>query len=127
MRLAYSIGQRKRPFSMSLLAGTTVVVFGLLLIGLAVAIFVAPAFAKRFLLSFASSARTHYTEQVIRLLVGASLVVFSPAMWQADIFHVIGWAIFISSLVLVLLPWEWHHRFGERVRPMLVRHINYMR
>jgi hypothetical protein len=108
---------------MNLLAGTIVVACGIFLIGLAVIVFAAPAFAKRFLMSFASSARTHYTEQGARLLAGASLVVLSPTMWQADMFQVIGWAIFVSSLVLILIPWQWHHRFGERVLPMLVRHI----
>jgi hypothetical protein len=108
---------------MSLLAGTIVGAFGIFLIGLAVAVFVAPAFAMRFLMSFADSAGTHYTEQGVRLLVGASLVVLSPAMWQAEMFRAIGWAIFVSSLVLILVPWQWHHRFGERMRPMFVRHV----
>ena len=108
---------------MSLLAGTIVVACGIFLIGLAVAVFIAPAFAMRFLISFASSARTHYTEQVLRLLGSASLIVFSSAMWRADMFRVIGWAIFFSSLVLILIPWQWHHRLGERMLPMLLRHV----
>ena len=108
---------------MSLLAGIVVIAFGLFLIGLSGIIFAKPGLAERFFMSFASSARAHYIEQVVRLLIGASLVVLSPAMWQAKIFRVIGWAVVISSAGLILLPWRWHHRFAQRVLPTVVRHM----
>jgi hypothetical protein len=108
---------------MNVLAGIVVVAFGLFLIGLTGVVFTRPALAERFFMSFASSARAHYTEQAVRLLIGASLVVLSPNMWQADVFQLIGWAIVVSSVCLILLPWRWHHRFGERVLPMIVRHM----
>ena len=59
----------------------------------------------------------------MRLVTGASLVVLSPAMWHASMFRVIGWAIVISSTGLMLIPWRWHHRFGQRVLPTLIRHM----
>ena len=108
---------------MSLLAGIIVVACGLFLIGLTGLIFATPTVAERFLMAFASSARTHYVEQFLRLLIGASLVVLSPVMWQANMFRLIGWAISLSSVGLMLIPWRWHQRFGEHVLPMLVRHM----
>ncbi len=111
--------------NMKLLAGIVVVAFGLFLVGIAGPVFTRRAFAERFLMSFASSARAHYVEQAFRLLIGASLVVFSPAMWQPDLFRFIGWAIVISSVGLLLVPWRWHHRFGERIRPMFVRYMRF--
>ena len=108
---------------MTLLAGIVVVACGLCLIGFTCIVFVRPEPAKRFLMSFASSARAHYAEQACRLLFGTSLVVLSAAMWQATMFRVIGWALVISSLALLLMPWQWHHRFGRRVLPSVVRHI----
>jgi hypothetical protein len=107
----------------SLLAAIVVVACGLFLIGLSVVVFANPALAERFFMSFASSARTHYAEQALRLLIGASLVVLSPAMWQTNMFRLIGWAIVVSSAGLILIPWRWHHRFGERVLPLIVRHM----
>jgi hypothetical protein len=74
-------------------------------------------------MSFASSASTHYTEQAFRLLLGASLVVLSPQMWQADLFRIMGWIIVVTSLGLMLMPWRWHHRFGQRVLPLLIRYM----
>jgi len=114
-------------------AGAILVAFGLFLIGLAVVVFAKPAVAERFFTAFASSARAHYTEQVVRLLVGASLVVRSAnvrssiirsaAMWQPKVFWFVGWAIVLSSSVLILTPWQWHHRFGEKVLPIVIHRM----
>ena len=30
---------------------------------------------------------------------------------------------FAPSPLLILMPWQWHHRFGEKVRPMLIRRM----
>lgn len=104
-------------------AGAILVAFGLFLIGGTVVVFARPEVAERFFVLFASSARTHYTEQAVRLLVGASLIIRSAAMWEAKVFWFVGWAIVLSSLALILTPWQWHHRFGERVLPMLIRRM----
>jgi hypothetical protein len=108
---------------MSTVAGATLVAFGLFLVGLPVVVFAKPAVAERFFMAFASSARTHYTEQIVRLMIGASLIIRSGAMWQPKVFWLVGWGIVASSLVLILTPWQWHDRFGEEVRPMLIRHM----
>lgn len=103
--------------------GAILVAFGLFLVGLTIVVFARPAVAERFFLSFASSARAHYTEQVVRLLIGVSLIIRSAAMWQPKVFWFVGWAVVLSSLALILTPWQWHHRFGERVLPIVIRRI----
>jgi len=108
---------------MSVVAAIVVVAFGFVLIAFTGVVFAKPAVAERFLMRFASSARTHYVEQVFRLLVGAALVVRSPVMWQPSIFWLVGWAIVVSSAALMSVPWQWHHRLGERVGPILFRHL----
>jgi hypothetical protein len=108
---------------MSQLAAVVVVAFGLLLVVFTGVAFTKPAIAERFLMRFASSALTHYAEQIFRLLVGAALVVLSPAMWQPTIFWLIGWGIIVSSVALVCVPWQWHHRIGERMLPIVVRNL----
>jgi hypothetical protein len=109
--------------TMSAVAGAILVAFGLFLVGLTVVVFATPAVAERFFMSFASSARTHYAEQIVRLLIGASLIIRSGAMLQPKVFWLVGWGIVLSSLVLILTPWQWHDRFGEEVRPRLIRHM----
>ena len=108
---------------MSVVAAVVVVVFGFSLITFTGVAFAKPAIAERFLMAFASSARAHYVEQVFRLVIGAALVVLSPTMWQSKMFWLVGWAIVVSSTALMCVPWQWHHRLGERVLPMLVRHL----
>ena len=107
----------------SAIAGAILVAFGFFLVGLTVLVFAKPAVAERFFMAFASSARTHYTEQIVRLLIGASLIIRSGAMWQPKVFWFLGWGIVVSSLALILTPWQWHDRFGEEVRPRLIRHM----
>lgn len=107
----------------NVVAGALLVAFGLFLVGLAIVVFARPAVAERFFMSFASSARAHYTEQGVRLLIGASLIVRSAAMWQPKVFWFVGWGIVLSSLVLILTPWQWHHRFGEKVLPIVIRRM----
>ena len=108
---------------MSVVAAVVVVVFGLALITFTGVAFAKPARAERLLMAFATSARTHYVEQAFRILVGAALVVVSSNMWQPTVFWLLGWALVVSSAALICVPWRWHDRLGERVRPMLVRYL----
>src|SRR5262245_53433532 len=108
---------------MSAVAAVVVVVFGLSLITFTGVAFAKPARAERFLMAFAASARTHYVEQALRILVGVALVVVSSTMWQPKVFWLFGWAVIVSSAALICIPWQWHDRLGERVRPMLVRYL----
>ncbi len=108
---------------MKLLSGIVVVAFGLCLIALAAMIVVKPLLAERFLKSFASSARAHYSEQTARLIAGAAIVIFSPWMWYPDLFKSFGWLIIITAVGLFLIPWKWHHRFSEWAIPLAIRHL----
>ena len=108
---------------MNVVAAVVVVACGLFFIALTGVAFTKPTIVERFFSAFASSARTHYLEQVLRLLVGAALVMLSPVMWQPNVFWLLGWAIVVSSAALLCIPWQWHHRFGERVLPILLRHL----
>jgi hypothetical protein len=105
------------------LAGGVVVCFGLFLLGLAAAIVVAPQVAKRFLGAFAGSARAHYTEQALRLLVGGALIARSPMMWQPGLFRIFGWLVVISTIGLLLTPWRRHQQFAQAVMPPLFRRM----
>jgi hypothetical protein len=107
----------------SLLSGIVVVGFCLFLIGLAVVIVTTPSVAERFLRSFASSAPAHYTEQGLRLLVGAAIVNFASSMWYPELFKLFGWLIVVTTVGLLLIPWQWHHKFGAQVMPLVMRQM----
>jgi hypothetical protein len=108
---------------MRILSGILVVAFGMFLIGLAVLIAVTPQLAERFLRSFSSSARTHYAEQSLRLIVGGAMAIFAPSMWYPSLFLLLGWMIGVTAVALLLLPWRWHHEFGKLAIPLVIGHM----
>lgn len=105
------------------LCGAVVVGFGLFLIGLAAVITAAPSRAESFLRGFASSALTHYTEQGVRLVVGVALVNCASTMRYPRLFELFGWLIIASTAALLLIPWQWHHRFAAQVMPPVFRRM----
>jgi len=107
----------------NILSGIVVLAFCLFLFGLAITIVVNPRRAKQFLNSYASSARAHYTEQIIRLIVGTAIVIFAPSMWFSDIFNIFGWIIIITTIGLLIIPWQWHHKFGKWAIPLAIRYL----
>jgi cell division protein FtsW (lipid II flippase) len=108
---------------MRLLSGCVVVAFALFLAGLAMTAYLRPAHAKRFFNAFAASARTHYTEQALRLVVGSALVVFSSAMWQPDLFRLFGWVMVVTTVGLLVIPWRWHQQLARRIVPPVLEHM----
>ncbi len=108
---------------MSWVAGFVVVTSGLWLLGLAVAIWVVPARTKDFLRRFASSPRAHYSEQILRLIAGVAFVVYAAEMRFPMLFSTFGWVLVASAVGLLLMPWQWHRRFGEWAIPLAIRHL----
>ena len=108
---------------MQLIWGSIVVLFGLSLVSLSIIIAVRPARAAGFLTLFASSARAHYTEQIARLIAGTAILMYSPSMRFSRLFEWLGWLIVITAVALMLVPWRWHHRFGQWAIPLAIRHL----
>ena len=105
------------------LALTVVVLTGLYFIALAAVSLFMPAQANRFLLGFAGSALTHYTELFLRFVVGAALVLHAPRMLFTGAFTLFGWVLLVTTAGLFLIPWRWHHRFAQQAVPRAARHI----
>jgi hypothetical protein len=105
----------------NILSGVVILIFCIFLIGLAILIVVKSKSAEQFLSAFASSARTHYTEQIARLIVGVAIVVLAPYMWYSNMFTVFGWILVVTSISLMLIPWQWHHKYGEWAIPLALR------
>lgn len=104
-------------------ASAIVVLAALYFVALAAASFIAPEYATRFLNGFAGSARAHYSEMLVRLIVGCAFVVYAPRMLYPGVFLLFGWVLVITTVVLLLFPWRWHHRFAQKVVPPITRHV----
>lgn len=96
---------------------------GLYLIGLGALALSRPGLAARFLLGFATSARLHYLEMLMRLMIGLALLRRSPAMLWPDLFAGFGWLLIITTIALCAIPWRWHQRFAQQVVPRALQHL----
>ncbi|MBW3566983.1 MAG: hypothetical protein KY410_03325 [Proteobacteria bacterium] len=108
---------------MTWLAGAVVTGVALGMVATALLGVAAPEHLRRFLRGFASSARAHYLEMLVRVIAGAAFITYSPEMTPQDIFRLFGWIIVLTSAALLLVPWQWHRRFADIVIPVVVRHL----
>lgn len=104
------------------IAEVVVMASGLYLVGLAAALVTVPSRAERFLEAFASSVRTHYAEQALRLSAGVAFMVHGPRMRFPELFTAFGWILTLTSGMLLLVPWRWHRRYAEWAVPLAIRH-----
>lgn len=100
-----------------------VLVAALYLIALGGGALVQPERTKRFLGGVAGSARIHFTELALRVLIGGALVLSAPHLAFRQALTIFGWVLIGSSLVLALVPWRLHHRFAAWSVPQATRHM----
>ncbi|MEP7380600.1 MAG: hypothetical protein ABI910_02885 [Gemmatimonadota bacterium] len=108
---------------MTLFASSAVILAAAYLIGLGIAALLRPESAKRFLERFASSASAHFAELAVRIVVGASLVRSAERVQFATGFRVFGWLLIGTSVVLLAVPWQLHHRFAAWSVPMATKRL----
>lgn len=106
-----------------ILASAIVVLAALYLLGLAATSFLAPFHAARFLNGFAGSARIHFLEMLVRFIVGCAFITYAPRMLYPSAFLLFGWVLVVTTVILLLLPWRWHHRFARKFVPPITRHV----
>jgi uncharacterized protein YjeT (DUF2065 family) len=44
-------------------------------------------------------------------------------MWYPELFKLFGWLMVVTTVGLLLIPWQWHHKFGAQVMPPVMRQI----
>jgi hypothetical protein len=102
-------------------AMAVVLAAGLYLVALGLALLARPAWASRFLMGHAASGPLHYLELSVRIVVGLAFVHSAPDMLAPGLFHLVGWVLVGTSVLLVLVPWQWHRRLAERSVPQALR------
>ncbi|MFY7847937.1 MAG: hypothetical protein ACOVSS_02655 [Bacteroidia bacterium] len=88
--------------------------------------FVRPARIHGFLLGFAGSALKHFAELLVRLLVGASLLLLAPESAFAGVLSAFGWLLIITTALMALIPWRVHHRFTQSAVPKALQFLPLM-
>ena len=79
--------------------------------------------AARFLLGFATTAKLHYLELLIRLAIGAALIQYGPAMLFANLVEVFAWTLIGTTTCIIIVPWRLHHRFAQKFVPYANRYL----
>lgn len=108
---------------MQITAGIITCIFSLVLIALLFVVLTKKELAISFLTSFASTAKAHYLEQSIRLIAGASILIYSENMLFPKIFNLFGWIFMTTSAILMLTPWKWHQSFGKVAMPLVIKNL----
>lgn len=98
-----------------------ILIAAIFLVGFAFIAVIKPAPAKHFLRQFASSAQAHYSEQLIRIVFGLSLILYAQQMQLMNFHLALGWLIVITSLGLLGVPWRWHKKFADMVISWVIR------
>ncbi len=106
---------------MDLLSEIVIYIFALFLISLSVIMTAHPKWGRKFLESFASSAKAHFTEMSIRLVFGLSLIFHESYDHYGYYLQIIGWVVVITTIGLLIFPWKWHHKFASKVIPPVIR------
>ena len=108
---------------MALISAIIVWLFAFALILFEILVLTAKPKVINFLNAFVKTPWHHFLEQTLRLIVGAAILVHAPNMAFSEFFGVFGWIIIITSLMLVGLPWRWHHTFAQKVIPTVIKFI----
>ena len=109
----------------TILSGTVIVLFGLYLVSLLILTILRKEDAVSYFSSFASSAKAHYLEQVLRLIVGIAMLTYSKSMLYEHVFQIFAWTLILSTIVLLFIPWTWHNKLGKWVIPVTIRNLKF--
>ncbi|MEP0985657.1 hypothetical protein [Ekhidna sp.] len=105
------------------LSGIITSLFGLYLVLLLAIAAIKKNTAIRYFSTFASTAKAHYLEQIIRIIIGSSLLIFSSEMLGTWYYYYFGWLLVGTSILLLIIPWQVHHRFGKWAIPLTIKYI----
>jgi hypothetical protein len=103
---------------MQTIALILVTVGGLWLVGVAFLMALRPHYCLHLLEKMTtslkrSSWRLQFTEQGLRVLAGAALIVRAPASKLPPVFEVAGWILVATSLAIMVAPIRWHGAYGD--------------
>ncbi|HMS68092.1 MAG TPA: hypothetical protein PKD18_08130 [Saprospiraceae bacterium] len=108
---------------MQITAGIITCIFSLVLIALLIVVLTKKEWAISFISAFASTAKAHFIEQSLRLIAGASILIYSENMLFPKIFNLFGWILMMTSAILMLTPWKWHQSFGKVAMPLVIKNL----
>jgi uncharacterized protein YjeT (DUF2065 family) len=84
-----------------------------------------PDKARKALGLMGSTARIHFTEHILRCLVGVAFIIASPDLLFPKHFMWFGVFLCVSSVVIMAAPRHWHHNYAvfwaDRISSKIMR------
>lgn len=110
---------------MVLLTKYILIVFGLFLIGVSFLMLFFPTKARATLRKAGSTPLINYMEITLRMIPAICLVLYADYSKFTLIFHLLGWFMLATSLVLYFVPRQMHHQYAlksaEILNPLFIR------
>lgn len=95
------------------------VLFGLFFIAVGILMLLNPVKANQILRKAGSTNLINYGEILIRMIPAVALIIYADHARHALPFLVLGWFMIGTSVVLLLVPKEWHHRYSTKSADIL--------
>lgn len=110
------------------IAKWTIIFFGIFLISAGFVMLFAPQKARQILRKAGSTNFINYAEITIRMIPAAALILFSEFARYPGVFKILGWFMFVTSIVLYFIPRRLHHnyslRWADRIKPLYFQFIS---
>ncbi|MCF8317344.1 MAG: hypothetical protein K9I02_01245 [Haliscomenobacter sp.] len=104
---------------MEIIAKWTVMLFGLIFIGVGFLMLFKPEKARAILRKAGSTNFINYAEITIRLIPAIGLILSAEYSKFPEIFKIAGWFMLCTSLVLYFVPRHLHHNFSLKAADIL--------
>lgn len=110
------------------LAKWTVVLFGFFFIATGFLMLFAPQKAREILRKAGSTDLINYTEITVRMIPAIGLIVYAGYSRFPQVFHMVGWFMLGTSIVLYFVPRNLHHTYSlksaEIIKPFYFQIIS---
>ncbi|WP_299390774.1 hypothetical protein [uncultured Gelidibacter sp.] len=104
---------------MVLFAKFILILFGLFLIGVGFLMLLKPEIARGLLNKAASTTIINYTEIGLRMVPAIALIIYAAHSKYPMALSIIGWFMALTSVVLFLIPRQWHYNYSQKWTRML--------
>ena len=115
-------------WTMVLLSKWILIFFGIFLIGVAFLMLLYPTKARATIRKAGSTPFINYMEITLRMVPAAALVLYADLSNYPRLFHVLGWFMLATSLILYFVPRRLHHQYALKcanlLNPSVIRFIS---
>ena len=104
---------------MTVISKWIIIAFGIFIIGVGLLMLFAPGKARESLKKMASTNFINYAEMILRMFTAIALILFAENSRFPEFIKIFGWMMFITTLILIIVPRKMHHSFALKCADVL--------